>query len=68
MLIKSTGGEIVRKKEGIMSNTIKKYMDLPEDKKMYVLGFMQGILLQNDERQKSQKTKGGSGSRTQSGK
>ena len=58
----------MRKKEGIMSNTIKKYMDLPEDKKMYVLGFMQGILLQNDERQKSQKTKGGSGSRTQSGK
>lgn len=47
----------MRKKEGIMSNTIKKYMDLPEDKKMYILGFMQGILLQNNERQISQKPK-----------
>lgn len=38
------------KKEGIMTSTINDYMELPKDKKMYILGFMQGILMKREER------------------
>lgn len=36
-------------KEGIITSAIKNYMNLSKDKKMYILGFMQGTLMQRDE-------------------
>lgn len=42
------------KKEKIIKNSIEDYKKLPKDKKMFVLGYMQGVLCDRSDKKQLQ--------------
>ena len=40
----------------LIENAAEEYKELPPDKQLFVLGFMQGVIIEHQEREKAEQT------------